>query len=131
MNRNRPILCKSALACIALAALLGGPRLSEASNDFARRIAEHEAKCKCSTPANSGSNEKQDDAPSFTASPEVCVSKSDTDGRWPFAVDICDCAAVVRPAASQRVNDIRNRGEPVAALHAPVFNAMAPPKSAL
>ena len=127
MNRNRPILCKSALACIALAALLGGPRLSEASNDFARRIAEHEAKCKCSTPASSGSTEKQNDAPSFTASPDVCVSKSDTDGRWSFAIDICDCAAVIRPAAGHLVTDIRNWGEPVVSLHAPVFNATAPP----
>ncbi len=131
MNRNRPILCKSALAFIALAALLGGPRLSEASNDFVRRLAQRESNTRGSTPADPGAPQKQNDAPSFTASPDVCVSKSDTGGRWSFAIDICDCSATLRPDAHHSIADIRNWSEPVVSLHAPVFHATAPPANAL
>ncbi len=130
MNRNRPILCKSALACIALAALLGGPRLSEASNDFSRRLAQRESKAKSSTPTDSGTTQKQDDTPKFSASPEVCVSKSDSDVRWSIAIDVCDCTPATRPTASHSIVDIRNWSEPVVTLHAPLFNAAAPPVSA-
>lgn len=130
MNRNRPILSNSALACIALAAILGGPRLCEASNDFSRRIAEQAAKSKGTTPGDSGAPQKHDEIPSFTAAPEVCVAKPDTDGRWSIAIDIAVGAPVIRPVAGRFIADVRNWDQPVISLHAPLFNATAPPAGA-
>ncbi len=131
MNRNRLIFCKSALACTALAALLGGPRLCEASNDFSRRIAEQVSKSKKAAPADSGSHDKQDDTRSFNASPEVCVAKPDSDGRGSMAIDVCDRGVDLRPIASHLIVNIRHWSEPVVSLHAPHFNATAPPASAI
>lgn len=123
------MFCKPAFACVALATLVGGPRLCEASNEFSRRVAEHASRTKCKTPAEPGSTNKQDDAPAFTAALELCVAKSDTDGRWTLANDVCDYAAITRPDARPTVATIFFSAAPVVALHAPIFNATAPPVS--
>lgn len=125
--RPNSIFCRTALACVALAALVGGPRLCEASNDFSRRIAEHASKAKCTIPTDRGSTERQNDTPAFTAAPDVCVSKSDTDGRWTWANDFCACKTVPGPDASRIDAGIPDCAAPHVRLHAPVFNATAPP----
>jgi len=127
--RGNAIICKPALACVALTALVGGPRLCEASNDFSRRIAEHASKEKCTTPTERGSTEKRNDAPAFTAAPDVCVSKSDTDGRWTWANDVCASPTVLDPDANQIDAGVLDCAPPHVRLHAPVFNATAPPCS--
>lgn len=127
MNRIRPIFCKPALGCVALAALMGGPRLAEASNEIARRIAASESKVKQSSQPVSEKSERGNDAPTFTAGPEACVAKPDTDGRWSIGTSICGCTTVNRPTASQLTVDIRNCDEPIVSLHSPIFDATAPP----
>lgn len=127
MNRIRPIFCKPALGCIALAALLGGPRLAEASNEIARRIAAIESKAKHSSQPVSEKSERGSDTPSFTAAPDACVAKLDTDGRWSIDTGICGCTTANRPTASHLTVDIRNWDEPIVSLHSPIFDATAPP----
>jgi len=71
--------------------------------------------------------EKPDSLPTISAAPDVCVSKSDTDGRWSFALST-DQPAAIHPGSSIPSTCSTLHGvAPIAGLHAPAYHATAPP----
>jgi len=114
------------LPVIALTALLAGPRLCQASNDFSRRISDA-AKAqqdKSDAPDKSGHPES---TPTISAAPDVCVSKPDSDGRASIALHAAASFGV--QSDSRHAFDVAIPAHTTGhtQLHAPAFHSTAPP----